>query len=154
GLTIATDPPPHIGALLIEVLNILEGYDLRARGQGSAAYLDVMARALYLTFRDRASFMADPRFVEVPVERLLSKAHAAELRAELGRAGGRAAERSEHSPPGPGTAGTTQVTTYDEAGSAVSFTHSVGIGSGVVTPGLGFMYNNGMHAFDRRPGRP
>ena len=54
----------------------------------------------------------------------------------------------------PESAGTTHVSTIDEDGSAVSFTHSIGIGSGVVTPGLGFMYNNGMSAFDPTPGRP
>ena len=69
---------------------------------------------------------------------------------------GRASERTHRSwgARRPESPGTTHVSTFDEDGSAVSFTHSIGIGSGVVTPGLGFMYNNGMSAFDPRPGRP
>jgi gamma-glutamyltranspeptidase/glutathione hydrolase len=138
GLVVATDPPPHIGVLLIELLNILEGYDLRALGAGSAAYHDLMARALRLVFRDRARFMADPAAADLPLARLARKDYAAELRAGLGPAVGRAA-------------GTTQVSTLDGDGSAVSFTHSIGTGSGVVAPGLGVHYNNNMMAFDRRP---
>jgi gamma-glutamyltranspeptidase/glutathione hydrolase len=97
-----------------------------------------MARALRLVFRDRARFMADPAAADLPLARLARKDYAAELRAGLGPAVGRAA-------------GTTQVSTLDGDGSAVSFTHSIGTGSGVVAPGLGVHYNNNMMAFDRRP---
>ena len=61
GLTVSTDPAPHIGILLIELLHVLDGYDLGALGAGSAAYYELMARALARVFRDRARLMADPR---------------------------------------------------------------------------------------------
>jgi gamma-glutamyltranspeptidase / glutathione hydrolase len=135
-LTVSTDPPPHIGVLLVELLNILEGYDLRALGLGSAAYFHLVTGALRLVFHDRARVMTDPVYADWPLTRMAQKAYAAELRQALCR-----------------VAGTTHVSTFDDAGSAVSFTHSIGTGSGVMTPGLGFVYNNNMMAFDPRPGR-
>jgi gamma-glutamyltranspeptidase/glutathione hydrolase len=145
GLTIATDPPPAIGALLIALLNVLEGYDLRSLGQGAPAYYDLMARALYLVFAERTRFVA-PDVGASLCDLLISKEYAAELRSAIGDVPG-----GSPIPPS-GLAGTTQVTTYDDEGSAVSMTHTVCFGSGVVTPGLGFMYNNGMSMFDPRPG--
>lgn len=147
GLTIATDPPPAIGALLIALLNVLEGCDLRPLGQGTMAYYDLMARALHLVFAERTRFV-EPGFSSSLFDLLVSKEHAADLRAMIGDVPRR--------PPLPSSAlaGTTQVTTYDDEGSAVSMTHTVCFGSGVVTPGLGFMYNNGMSMFDPRPGHP
>ncbi|HSB68329.1 MAG TPA: gamma-glutamyltransferase [Candidatus Methylomirabilis sp.] len=147
GLAISTDPPPAIGGLLLLLLNILEGYDLRALGQESAAYYDLLARALFLVFGDRtrlAEAGADP----ARTAHFTSKAHAAELRSRIGEVPRRAAQAPADLP------GTTHVTTYDDEGSAVSLTHTVCYGSGVVTPGLGFMYNNGMCMFDPRPGLP
>lgn len=147
GLTISTDPPPAIGALLLELLNILEGYDLRALGQESAAYYDLLARALFLVFADRTRF-AEPGAGPALFAQLTSKAHAAELRRRIGEVPRRPVQAPS------GLAGTTHVTTYDDEGSAVSLTHTICYGSGVVTPGLGFMYNNGMCMFDPRPGQP
>ena len=141
GLAVSTDPAPNIGLLLVELLNVLEGYDLARLGPGSADYHELMARALAWVFRDRARLMADPAAGDLPAT-MVDPAHAAALRARID------AER-----PAAPVAGTTQVSTLDAEGSAVSFTHSVGTGSGVVTPGLGFMLNNNMMAFDPRPGR-
>lgn len=139
GLTVSTDPAPHIGILLVELLNILDGYDVAALGAGSADYYELMARALACVFGDRARYMTDPAAADLPA-RMVDPRHAAGLRARIGE------ERAA-------TPGTTQVSTLDADGSAVSFTHSVGTGSGVVVPGLGFMLNNNMMAFDPRPGR-
>ena len=147
GLAISTDPPPAIGALLLELLNILECYDLRALGQESAAYYDLLARALSLVFADRMRY-AEPGAGPALFAQLTSKAHAKELSRAIGDV------RSLCAQPPSGLAGTTHVTTYDDEGSAVSMTHTVCFGSGVVTPGLGFMYNNGMCMFDPRPGQP
>jgi gamma-glutamyltranspeptidase/glutathione hydrolase len=147
GLTISTDSPPAIGALLLELLNILECFDVRALGQESGAYYDLLARALFLVFADRARYAelgAGPTlFAE-----LTSKAHAKALCRRIGEV-----PRQPVRAPS-GLAGTTHVTTYDDEGSAVSMTHTACFGSGVVTPGLGFMYNNGMCMFDPRPGQP
>ena len=147
GLTISTDPPPAIGALLLELLNILEGHDVRALGQESAAYYDLLARALFLVFADRARFAGPDAGPDLFAE-LTSKAHAKELSHRLGDVPRRRAQAPS------GLAGTTHVTAYDDEDSAVSMTHTVCFGSGVVTPGLGFMYNNGMCMFDPRPSQP
>ena len=141
GLTVSTDPAPHIGILLVELLHVLDGYDLAALGAGSPAYYELMARALARVFRDRARFMADPTAADLPAT-MTDRQYAAELRARI--------DEERAATPLPGT---TQVSALDADGSAVSFTHSVGTGSGVVTPGLGFMLNNNMMAFDPRPGR-
>src|SRR5262249_34180528 len=99
------------------------------------------ARALAWVFRDRARYVADPAAVDLPA-RMVDPRHAAELRARID------GERV----PAP-LAGTTQVSTLDDDGSAASFTHPVGPRPGAVPPGRGFMLNNTMMAFAPRPGR-
>lgn len=147
GLTVSTDAPPAVGALLVELLNVLECCDVRALGQESDAYYDVLARALFLVFGDRIGYAgADADSARVAA--LTSKSHAAQLWRRMGAVPCRAPQ------PPSRLAGTTHVTTYDDEGSAVSMTHTVCFGSGVVTPGLGFMHNNGMCMFDRKPGQP
>ena len=147
GLAVSTDPPPAIGGLLLELLNILECHDLRALGHGSAAYYDLLARALYLVFADRTRF-AEAGAGPALFAELTSKSHARELSRRIG-----SAPRQPAQPPS-NLAGTTHVTTYDDEGSAVSMTHTICFGSGVVTRGLGFMHNSGMCMFDPRPGEP
>jgi gamma-glutamyltranspeptidase/glutathione hydrolase len=92
---------------------------------------------------DRELHIADPRFVEVPSGALADKQYAAKAR-EVAAAGIRVHDRPE----------TTQVCVVDDAGNAVSLTHTLGSASGVVTPGLGFGYNDYMNCFDPRPGMP
>src|SRR5258708_13973458 len=87
--------------------------------------------------------MADPRFIEIPTGAVAEKAYAAKAR-EVVAAGARAHDRAD----------TTHVCVVDDAGNAVSLTHTLGSASGVVTPGLGFGYNDYMNCFDPRPGRP
>src|ERR1051326_8143159 len=112
-----------------------------------SAYYDLLARALFLVFADRMSY-ARTDAGSARVAALSSKAHAAQLWRRMGEVPRRAPRAPSR------LAGTTQVTTYDDEGSAVTMTHTVCFGSGVVTPGLGFMHNNGMCMFDRRPGQP
>jgi gamma-glutamyltranspeptidase/glutathione hydrolase len=87
--------------------------------------------------------VADPRFIEVPTGALADKEYAARAR-ELVASGTRSHDRAD----------TTQVCVIDDAGNAVSLTHTLGSSSGVVTPGLGFGFNNYMNCFDPRPGHP
>ncbi len=147
GYELLSDPPPGSGALLIEILNILERFDLRSLGWNSARYLDLLARAFRHVFADRARYMADPRFIDVPVGMLTSKAYAQEVASGLLSASLRAAESVG------GHEGTTHVSVMDEEGNAAAITHTVCDGSGVVVPGLGFMFNNDMQSFDPTPGR-
>lgn len=151
--TLASDPPPGSGALVIELLNILEDIDLEAMGWNSPRYQDTLARAMRYVFADRLRYMADPRFYPVPVEMLTSKDYAAEIRRRVLSAQD---PRVELTPRGHGARtadGTTHVSVLDDEGNAVAITHTNHDASGVVVPGLGFMFNNDMNSFDPVPGR-
>jgi gamma-glutamyltranspeptidase/glutathione hydrolase len=115
---------------------------------GSVEHISSLASMLQLVNQDRIEYLGDPDVIgQAPLELLLSEARADEVRAAVldGTVGGRM-------PQGEG-ADTTHLTVVDADGNVASITHSLGNISGVVTPGLGFMYNNGMNRFDPRPGR-
>ncbi len=150
GYTISDQPPPSGGVTLVQVLNILEGYDLASMGHNSAEYIRVLALALGAGFEDRGKYMGDPAFVDVPVEMLTSKEYAADWRRRIERGEGPDAGRAR---PIDG-AGTTHISVVDRDGSCVSLTHTNGLCSGVITPGLGFLQNNYMISFDPKPGGP
>jgi gamma-glutamyltranspeptidase / glutathione hydrolase len=147
GLTVASNPPPGSGAILIQMLQILEQFDLAATGHGTAECLHLIASAMAHAHHDRGAYLADPDFTPVDVGFLTSKARAAEHAAAI-----RAAAPTPATPPSPPSC-TTQLCVRDEDGNAVSVTHTLGTGSGVVTPGLGFVYNNSMKLADPIPGR-
>jgi gamma-glutamyltranspeptidase/glutathione hydrolase len=147
GFTVASNPPPGSGAILIQMLQILEHFDLGVLHHGSAEHIDLVARAMGFAHADRERWLADPEFVDVPVDTLLAPARAAE-HAERIRAGERAGRRDDDP-----YSSTTHLSVYDEHGNAVSVTHTLGTGCGVVTPGLGFVWNNSMKLADPRPGR-
>ncbi len=146
GYGVSSNPPPGSGVTLIAMLQILEHFDLAAAGHGSAKHIDLVARAMAAAHRDRNQYLADPNFADVPVEMLTSKARAAEW-AEKIRAGEFLGDGKEAPP-----SCTTHLSVYDDVGNAVSCTHTLGTGSGVVTPGMGFVYNNSMKLFDPVPG--
>ncbi len=129
-------PPNGQGIAALQMLNILEGYDIAAMGFGSAAYIHHFVEAKKLVFEDRAKYYADMAFSKVPVEALLSKTYAAERRKLINS--GRAARYQA----GKITAGeTTYLTVADQYGNMISLIQSNyrGMGSGMVPPGLGFM---------------
>ena len=150
GYRIATSPPPGAGTVLLEMLNILENFDLRALGHNSPDYIRVLAEAIKYGILDKAAYMGDPAFVDIPVERLTGKAHARALAAKI-EAGEKA--HVERMPLKRESTDTTQVSTLDERGNAVTMTHTLGMPSGVVSENLGFVYNGSMGIFDPRPGR-
>lgn len=139
----------HVGGpIKLETYNLLEGFDPRALGHNSPEYLDTLARVFQITSLDRAKYIADPSFVDVPVNMLRSKQHAAGLRYLI-----ESGEDVRWIEPGfVPSFGTTALVAMDEEGNAVTMMHSNGNSSGVVTPGLGFLYNNHMHNFNPRPG--
>lgn len=151
GYRVSTNPPPGGGAMLVEMLNILENFDLRALGHNSADYIRVVCEAMKVATADKDRHIGDPKFVDVPLERLLSKAYAADIAAGI-RQGKKASVPRFNS--GFPSKDTTHISIVDRAGNCVSMTHSLGMPSGVVTKGLGFMYNGCMGVFDPRPGRP
>lgn len=154
GYEIISMPPPSSGGVaLIQMLNILEGYDLRAMGHNSPAYIHHVVEAMRRAFRDRARYLADSDFVEVPVDLLTSKVYAAELRAGI------ASDRATPSTPADVelVAESTETTHYsvvDRDGMAVSVTYTLeaGYGSKIVVPGAGFLLNNEMGDFNAAPG--
>lgn len=147
GLRISTSQPPHGGPTLLAILNILEGYDLKSLGHNSSDYIYLVSMAMKAAFADRNLFLGDPAFVDVPLSWMTSKARAVEWRAqiEMGHP-----IRVDQVPSGPPD--TTHSTVVDAQGNCVALTHSLGMSSGVITPGLGFMYNNSMINFDPTPG--
>jgi len=148
---ITTNPPPGGGAMLIEMLNILEHFDLAALGHNSAEYVRVVCEAMKRATADKDRYIGDPLFVDVPLARLLAKTHAREAVADI-QAGRKVhIERLNDTPPVPRD--TTHLSVVDGEGNCVALTHSLAMTSGVITPGLGFMYNNCMGVFDPRPGR-
>lgn len=150
GFEITTNHPPGGGVMLLQMLNALEHFNLRALGHNSPDYVRVVAEAMKGATRDKDRYVGDPDFIDVPVERLTSKAYGTELARAI--AVGEKAEVPRFDAGLP-SRDTTQVTIIDGDMNCVSMTHSLGMPSGVITRGLGFMYNGCMGVFDPRPGR-
>ena len=149
GWRLATNRPPGGGVMLAEMLRILERFDLVALGYNGPEYVRVVAEAMKIATRDKDAHVGDPRFVPAPLGRLLSDAYAEECAAAIRRGDKAAVPRLARGDP----RGTTHVSAVDADGMVVAFTHSLGIPSGVIVPGTGFMLNGAMSVFDPRPGR-
>ncbi len=155
GHVIASAPPPSSGGTTIcEILNVLEGYDLKALGFRSAASVHLMVEAMRHAYMDRNTYLGDPAFVNNPLDRLLSKDYAAEIRKRIDPA--RATPSSEVQPGTPPheKAETTHYSVVDKDGNAVSVTYTINgaFGAGVVAPGTGFLLNDEMDDFTIKPG--
>jgi gamma-glutamyltranspeptidase/glutathione hydrolase len=149
GYTVISSPAPHGGPTLAAMLKILEGYDLLSMSHNSAEYIHLVAMAMKAAFSDRNRQLGDPHFVDVPQEAMISGRRAAHWRKVID-----AGEPIDTTRIQPGSKDTTQVTVVDSTGNCVSLTHSLGSSSGVITPGLGFMYNNSMVNFHPYSGHP
>lgn len=159
GHEIISMPPPSSGGIvMLQVLNMLEAYDVRAMGSGSSAKFHVLAEAMRRSFADRAEYMADPDFADVPVARLIDKKYAAERRAtiDLNKASAsKDIKWGEVSTSSEGTE-TTHYTVVDAEGNVVSNTYTINdlYGSRVTIKGTGVLMNDEMDDFAARPGRP
>lgn len=154
GYDVISMPPPSSGGVAImTALNILEEYDLAAMGHNSAPYLHHVAEAMRRAFRDRATYLADADFADVPIHRLTSKAHAAWLRRDLDPDRASISHPSDVAQPYESPE-TTHYSVVDADGMAVSVTYTLesGYGSGIVVPGAGFLLNNEMGDFNAAPG--
>jgi gamma-glutamyltranspeptidase/glutathione hydrolase len=151
GYRVTTNRPPGGGVMLLEMLNMLERFDLAGLGHNTPEYIRVVTEAMKRATIDKDRFVGDPAFTEVPLDRLVSKDYAAGLAADILRGVKAEVPRLNADPPPPPN--TTQLSVVDRAGNCVTMTHSLGMSSGVVTEGLGFVYNNCMSVFDPRPGR-
>jgi gamma-glutamyltranspeptidase/glutathione hydrolase len=152
GFEIVGPPPPaSSGVHIVQMLNILESFDIQELGFGSVDTLHLLAEALKIAFADRRAATADPAFVTVPVERVISKDYAAERAKliDLGRA------RSWSAGVAPAeSANTTHVTVADGLGNVVASTQTINslFGARCIVPGTGMILNNYMHLFDPHPG--
>jgi len=145
-------PPNGQGIAALQMLNILEGYDLKALGYNSPEALHLMIEAKKLAFEDRAKFYADPGFNAIPLQGLLSKAYAAERRKLINPH--RAGRSYDAGNPAAQEGDTIYLTTADAAGNMVSLIQSNyrGMGSGITVPGLGFTFQDRGEMFTLRAG--
>jgi gamma-glutamyltranspeptidase / glutathione hydrolase len=155
GYEVISMPPISSGGVgVIEMLNVLEGYELSSMGPGSAAAVHLMAEAMKRAYADRARYLGDPDFVkDMPLARLMSKDYAAELRKTI--------DPKHTKPSSPTTFDwshesdeTTHISIVDADRNAVSMTYTLeqGYGVKIVVPGGGFLLNNEMGDFNAGPG--
>ncbi len=149
GLDISTNHPPGGGVMLIEMLNILENFDLSKIEHNSADYIQIVSEAMKQATIDKDNFVGDPNFIDVPLQHLISKIHAEKTAEKIKQGDKIKISRVGQTEPND----TTHVAVVDYDGNCVTMTHSLGMPSGVITDGLGFMYNGCMGVFDPRPGR-
>jgi gamma-glutamyltranspeptidase / glutathione hydrolase len=143
-------PPSCSGVHVVQMLNILEAYDIRGMGFGSPDALHLLAEVLKIAFADRAAATADPDFINVPVDRLIAKSYAEERRAHL------SLDRAQSWGAGVAAAespNTTHLTVADSKGMVVASTQTINstFGARVAVPGTGMIANNYMFNFDPHP---
>jgi len=154
GFEIISMPPPSSGGVaLIEMLNVLEGYDVKSLGFSSAAQVHITAEAMRRAYADRAKFLGDPDFnKDMPIARLMSKEYAADLRKTISM--DHAAKSSPTTFEWPRESSeTTQLSVVDASRNAVSMTYTLeySYGSRIVVPEAGFLLNNEMGDFNAGP---
>jgi gamma-glutamyltranspeptidase/glutathione hydrolase len=147
-------PPNGQGIAVLQMLRLLEGYDVRALGWDSAQWVHLFVETKKLAFEDRARFYADPQFAKVPLKQLLSKEYAAERRKLIDL--DRAARQVPAGNPALDQGDTIYLCTADDAGNMVSWIQSNyrGMGSGMTPDGCGFILQDRGELFDLEPGRP
>ncbi len=155
GYEIVSMPPPSSGGVaLIQMLNILEGYDLGAMGHNSSAYLHVLTESMRRAYADRAEHLGDPDFNEaMPIARLMDKDYAAKQRATIDMAKADISDPSKFAEPYESEE-TTHFSVVDKDGNMVSMTYTLefGYGSAIVVAGGGYLLNNEMGDFNAMPG--
>jgi len=153
GYDIYECPPNGQGLVVLLALNILEGYDLQSLGHNSAEYLHLLIEAMKLAFADANRYVADPDFVDIPLEKLLSKSYAEQRRQliDINKA------RQEVEAGVPNVQGdTVYLAVTDKEGNSVSFINSLyqAFGSGIVVEGTGICLQNRGSLFSLEPGHP
>ncbi|MEE3651592.1 MULTISPECIES: gamma-glutamyltransferase [unclassified Brenneria] len=151
---ISSPPPSSGGVTMCEILNIVEGYDIASMGFNSAASVHVLTEAMRHAYMDRNTYLGDPEFVRNPIDRLLSKSYAAEIRKQIEPENATPSQRVQ---PGIGPHEKPETTHYsivDNQGNAVSTTYTVNgrFGAVVIAPGTGFFLNDEMDDFTIKVG--
>ncbi len=154
---ISMAPPSSGGIALLETLNILEGYDLKSIGWASAQKYHLLTEALRRSFADRAEFLGNPDFANIPTAKLIDKKYAEERRASIDLKKATPSSRIGHgSPMGKESMETTHFTVVDTEGNVVTNTYTINdlYGSAVTIKGAGILMNDEMDDFAARPGTP
>jgi len=158
GYEIISMPPPSSGgAVLLEMLNILEGYELKKLDWASSDRYHLMTEAMRRAFADRAEYMGDTDFVKVPIAGLIDKKYAAQLRSTINAERASSSEQVKAGKPlGYESDETTHFTVVDAEGNAVANTYTLNnsYGSAVVAKGTGLIMNDEMDDFAAKPGTP
>ncbi|WP_340622230.1 gamma-glutamyltransferase [Xenorhabdus siamensis] len=155
GYKFISPPPPSSGGVtLCEILNIVEGYDLKSMGFNSAAYIHTLTEAMRHAYIDRNTYLGDPAFIKNPLDRLLSKSYAESIRKAIQP---NKATPSKLVQPGIGPHEKPETTHYsvvDKDGNAVSTTYTINgrFGAVVIAPGTGFFLNDEMDDFTTKVG--
>ncbi|MCL1074379.1 gamma-glutamyltransferase [Shewanella dokdonensis] len=151
---ISAPPPSSGGTTMCQILNILEGYDLKSMGYGSADAIHFTAEAMRHAFVDRNSLLGDPDFVKIPMQKLLSKEYAAEIRKTIDPVNATPSSAIAAGVPPHEKPQTTHYSVLDKAGNAVSTTYTINgrFGAGVMAPGAGFWLNDEMDDFTSKIG--
>lgn len=158
GYEIVSMPPPSSGGIhIIEILNILEGYPLKDYGQNSAQTIHLMAEAMQLAYADRAEYLGDSDFIDVPASGLTSQAYANKLRTLIDPNKATPASTIKANNPLPYESDqTTHFSIVDKDGNAIANTYTLNFsyGTGLVADGTGILLNNEMDDFSAKPGVP
>lgn len=158
GYEIVSMPPPSSGGIhIIEILNILEGYPLGDYGQNSAQTIHLMAEAMQLAYADRAEYLGDSDFIDVPASGLTSQAYADKLRTLIDPNKATPASTIKANNPLPYESDqTTHFSIVDKDGNAIANTYTLNFsyGTGLVADGTGILLNNEMDDFSAKPGVP
>ncbi len=153
----AMSPPSSGGAHIVQMLNVLEDYPIGEMGFGAADTMHLMAEAMKRAYADRAEYLGDTDFVEVPLEGITSEAYADELREQISMDKATPSDEiSAGNPTAYESNETTHFSVVDDGGLAVSNTYTINFsyGSGIVVDGAGFLLNNEMDDFSAKPGVP
>jgi gamma-glutamyltranspeptidase/glutathione hydrolase len=158
GYEIVSMPPPSSGGIhIVQILNILEGYPLKDYGQNSAQTIHLMAEAMQLAYADRAEYLGDSDFIDVPASGLTSEAYADKLRTLINPDKATPASTIKANNPLPYESDqTTHFSIVDKDGNAIANTYTLNFsyGTGLVAEGTGILLNNEMDDFSAKPGVP
>lgn len=152
GHTVYSQPPGGSGMTVLQALNIVESFDVPSMKDNSPELVHLLVEAMKLAFVDEDAYNSGKDDAEIPLDRLLSKAYAAEQAARIDREKPRFYPKASSSPVASAVEHTTHHTVVDREGNIVTMTQTLMLPAGVVVPGTGVILNNGMSYFSLEPG--
>ena len=157
GHTVISMPPPSSGGItLLQILKLIDPFDLEALGSNSADSIHLLTESMNLAYRDRNQFLGDPDQIDIPTRRLLSQSYIDRLRDQLNLASHTSAADLAGQAPLSSGVNTTHLSVADRDGSLVALTTTLNFayGNGIAVPGSGFLLNNELADFTAKPGVP